>query len=699
MPIKREMLIKGEFMKRLFLSLFLMLVMAGNVQAAILVMSQNGSHTTKLTLEAARTAPEIANKTVVVTSALTQAQSNIDPAGWPSDRALRVEKGGSIANSTAFAINGPFEAGLYQVFTGAGAVTGLKESRPEWFNSVSLAVASLSSGGTLFFSANSTYAANSITIATNNITFKGAGLSSVINGSATPSQTMFTVTGDNFTCESIKFVSLSTATDLFGTAGIAFKMHGSNALFQNNWFEGYAAAINQYISTGKSGITIRDNDFYKNTYFPINLLDSAAITANANSQAVTLLPSNAIIDHNNFHGDELRATIGATSYYGAYVCNMDYVKNVTISNNYVSTMTQNCINNQDRVFDSGYIVENIKVLNNTVDKCDTIGAAFFEFQHINGLLVQGNTVKEGVRAIFQVDYSSSAHAAKTTYNKNVSIVDNEVTLTATYDATTSRFAFQFNNITGLNVSDNFIRYNRSLQTAAGRLDSGISVKTCNNVSIRNNTIDGTNLAILGDVLKWMKYGIYIDSANTNVITVGNTVDNCEYYHYLSGLLEFGVDNIFRNTNKGNVENNYSWGYSRTNLPYYRDGATIIASSAVIPAYAVTAFGMGMTWNKGDRVTSTVTAAGGTEGWVCTTTGTFGPAITQTVTGDGSTTVILSAVSTLKVGQYITIAAGAANKIVSISGTTMVMTAVVAAGAGQALAYSPPVMKTFGVIQA
>jgi len=102
---------------------------------SILIFSEHGKYTTKQTLEEARTSADCANKTVVVTSVLTEAQSNILDA-WPSDRALKVEKGGSIANSTAFAINGPFEAGLYPVFTGEGAVTGLTESRPEWFGAV-----------------------------------------------------------------------------------------------------------------------------------------------------------------------------------------------------------------------------------------------------------------------------------------------------------------------------------------------------------------------------------------------------------------------------------------------------------------------------------------------------------------------------------------------------------------------------------
>jgi hypothetical protein len=104
--------------------------------AAILVFSPNGTYTTKPDLTTAATAADAAGKTVVVTSALSAVQSNISSAtvhGWPVDRALRVEKGGSIANTTTFRLNGPFSTGDYQVFAGSGTVTGLKEARPEWF--------------------------------------------------------------------------------------------------------------------------------------------------------------------------------------------------------------------------------------------------------------------------------------------------------------------------------------------------------------------------------------------------------------------------------------------------------------------------------------------------------------------------------------------------------------------------------------
>lgn len=91
-------------MKRFIITLVAVLF-ATQSFAAILVYAPDGSYATKLTLEEARVSVSAANKTVVVTSALTQAQSNITGA-WPADRALRVEKGGSINPSSTFPIYG-----------------------------------------------------------------------------------------------------------------------------------------------------------------------------------------------------------------------------------------------------------------------------------------------------------------------------------------------------------------------------------------------------------------------------------------------------------------------------------------------------------------------------------------------------------------------------------------------------------------
>lgn len=61
----------------------------------------------------------------------------------PSTLVLKPTYPGSV-NQGAYTltINSPFEAGAYQVFTGSGAVSGLKEARPEWWGNDAAAVES-----------------------------------------------------------------------------------------------------------------------------------------------------------------------------------------------------------------------------------------------------------------------------------------------------------------------------------------------------------------------------------------------------------------------------------------------------------------------------------------------------------------------------------------------------------------------------
>jgi len=81
-------------------------------------------------LAAALADPLTAGKTIHVTAPVAFAGT------VPRDRNIRIEYGGSINHGAAeLAINGPFEAGVYQVFSGTGPVTGLKEVWPDWYYS------------------------------------------------------------------------------------------------------------------------------------------------------------------------------------------------------------------------------------------------------------------------------------------------------------------------------------------------------------------------------------------------------------------------------------------------------------------------------------------------------------------------------------------------------------------------------------
>lgn len=131
---------RGENSMKLFSGFIFSVCICSAANAEILIKSPDGTISTKASLAAAALDPDVAGKTVVVTSALPASLSNISSGAvhaWPSDRKLVFEKGGSIANTTEFTINGPFEAGLHQVFAGTGTIAfgrgTIKEAYPEWW--------------------------------------------------------------------------------------------------------------------------------------------------------------------------------------------------------------------------------------------------------------------------------------------------------------------------------------------------------------------------------------------------------------------------------------------------------------------------------------------------------------------------------------------------------------------------------------
>lgn len=81
-------------------------------------------------LSTAVNSPATAGKTIVVTKVVIANSLTI-----PSDRAIEVKKGGMIIinSGQTLTINGPFSAGMYQVFSGEGLVTGLKYIEAFWF--------------------------------------------------------------------------------------------------------------------------------------------------------------------------------------------------------------------------------------------------------------------------------------------------------------------------------------------------------------------------------------------------------------------------------------------------------------------------------------------------------------------------------------------------------------------------------------
>lgn len=110
-----------------------------------------------------------------------------------------------------------------------------------------------------------------------------------------------------------------------------------------------------------------------------------------------------------------------------------------------------------------------------------------------------------------------------------------------------------------------------------------------------------------------------------------------------------------------------------------------------------------TWNLGDKFYYTTPLAAGNIGAVCTTAGTFGSLSSVTANlVNGSNAMVVNSTTNLRVGMYVTTAAGSitAATIININGTSVTVNQ--NAGSDQtatAVSYATPVFKTFGAIAA
>jgi hypothetical protein len=157
--------------------LTILMLMAVNANAAVLCESLNGGLPYNAgSLANASVSLSCRNTSVVVTSA----QVVTTAIAWPSDRRLTFAEGGSVS------------------FTGVGALTGLYESRPEWFGAISAdgvddgaafnaAVNSLNAGGELI-AKGGTYLLNTQVYAVRDDITINLGSSIILNTTTIPAQ-------------------------------------------------------------------------------------------------------------------------------------------------------------------------------------------------------------------------------------------------------------------------------------------------------------------------------------------------------------------------------------------------------------------------------------------------------------------------------------------------------------------------------
>lgn len=246
-------------MKNSLIAILFTLLLAVNANAAILVMSQDGTYTTATSLSSAATRADCAGKTIVVTSALSSSFSNISSAtvhSWPSDRTLRVNTGGSINPTTKF--------------------TGLLETTPEMFGtgtqSINLAIKALgSNGGKVTLASNKTYITDPIIMPAypKVIDFQGAGVNSTILQPSGTNQPVIIMANPNSDYPSVAH----------RIGGLSVKSHASGST-------SYAIDMR-----GMTGVTMHDIGYLTNgsgDYTTLFYLDDTVRTRDAWQSAATL---------------------------------------------------------------------------------------------------------------------------------------------------------------------------------------------------------------------------------------------------------------------------------------------------------------------------------------------------------------------------------------------------------------------------
>jgi hypothetical protein len=161
----------------------------------------------------------------------------------------------SVASGTTLEIDADFNAGLYQVFSGPGAITGLTKAYPEWFGAVrdgstddttaiQAALDSLTSGGILYFSAG-TYSFTNLTITNAGVTLQGSGWGSVLESSLAATgetATAILIQASNVTARDFKltYATLPTALATSSTwvttnngIGVGVNPAASNTYYEN----------------------------------------------------------------------------------------------------------------------------------------------------------------------------------------------------------------------------------------------------------------------------------------------------------------------------------------------------------------------------------------------------------------------------------------------------------------------------------
>lgn len=233
--------------------------------------------------------PKTVGKTVLVSKPMTINNKT-------TDRAIRVIAGGKItvASGKTFAVKGPFDAGVYEVFDGTGTVTGLKEKYPEWFSG-GLATA-MSQGGVIKLTGTYTTPATANGfIFVSNTAIIGASSTAQITGDPATYNLLFGDQVSNITVKGVKFVSTK-----MGSSAVMM-VRSSNIKVSDIVAEG-CSVFHTYQHTGSTYATITESDLSDNIKVEGCTGSITAATPSALAGIGIFYARNAIVRGNKLDG-------------------------------------------------------------------------------------------------------------------------------------------------------------------------------------------------------------------------------------------------------------------------------------------------------------------------------------------------------------------------------------------------------------
>jgi parallel beta-helix repeat protein len=309
-----------------------------------------------------------------------------------------------VASGKTLTVNGSFDAGVYQCFSGSGAVSGLKEARPEWFYSgsgsyntaINTALAAsynvvLEGTYTLKTASPYTWA---IRVTRAGTTIKGYNATLIVDATSAIGPQMISVAADNCTITGITFNSRQIAetigvfapdtsgitvtnnrfidpmTGAFGTSGgTTFASFTDNAITGT----GYGVLLDTYAGVSNSDIVIANNTFKGSGHGDgIEINSPAAPAYRLTIQNNVISGYNATLDVAGLGIGLARVKDSIVSGNTIFDCDgsgihvEDLSENIVIANNSVSSTGRPGIDIQAM---STALPKNIQISGNTITNC------------------------------------------------------------------------------------------------------------------------------------------------------------------------------------------------------------------------------------------------------------------------------------------------------------------------------------------